>query len=83
MKQLLYIPSGTYVKFYTIANAKTPELSIEEYCKYLKEKQVIYSSYERIIENIIDEFYRNGIYIFAGIDRNKPILRSEFELVED
>ena len=88
MKELLYIPSGRYVRFYDIPGELSayPTLSIEEY-------SIRYTKYYRrqVYLNIIIDNFRNGyfhmpIYEFAevpypGIDN--PIPLNYFELVDD
>ena len=84
MKELLYIPSGRYVKF------NNGTMSIEDYLimcldrfgKYKEWNVVWETSYDTIIKAFCEGRYTNKTYQSAEIDREKPILESEFELID-
>lgn len=87
MKELLYIPSGRYVRFWNMPNIftdKFPTLSIEEYVivynNYYKSKTTI----ESVMGNIRCFNYHKAIFEYAEIplEQEKPIPLIYFELVD-
>jgi hypothetical protein len=88
MKELLYIPSGRYVKF------NCGQVSIEEYLTSCLAKaklmdnhtdsfHVIWeTSYDNILKAFYEGRYTETTYKSAEIDTSKPILESEFELID-
>ena len=85
MKELLYIPSGRYVKF------NSGKMSIEEYLIMCLERfcdnsdsygTVWETSYDIIIKAFCSGAYTNKTYQSAEIDRDRPMLESEFELID-
>jgi len=87
MKQLLYIPSGSYFKFFPETDIKNTGgmcWSIEDFLKYsnTREQHGI-SSYEDIINEIVStRNFSYTLYENAEIDPSKELTKLEFELVE-
>lgn len=92
MKELLYIPSGRYVKFFPVPckNEKSPSISIEE---YIEQYTKYYSTTKkRSIQDAINEIrkysYSPPLYRYADIPYDSNNLTEElpvefFELIEE
>lgn len=87
MKELLYIPTGSFFRFYSFGpdfDPDNPTASIEDFAKS-KEGQGIGNgkgSYKFIIQKIVDRGYLERLYHVAGIPNDYTLNRSEFLLIE-
>lgn len=79
MKELLYIPSGRYVRWFA-AGKNIPVASLGEF------ESDLYRSIDFIIHNLKHFRYRKEIYYYAEIpysaDPTDPIPDSFFEIIE-
>lgn len=91
MKELLYVPTGQYFKFFSCnaRNNNKPSASIEEYLTFMSGSN---ESYGGIIDKVLIGYYLEELYIACGIfDKagfvtsmkdNSPLCKEEFELVD-
>ena len=78
MKQLLYIPTGSYVAF---RYYNGPLISFEEfYNLIIKENNDKYKNHEDMVNRICKGSFANRFY--GRNDIKKPVLLSEFEFIE-
>ena len=94
MKELLYIPSGEYFKFYSEGSrySNFPSWSIEELLLFRLKKDnnngmyhtpiIEPLSYDNIIKLIIDKQFNSLLYSYAHINYDIFLYVSEFEIVE-
>lgn len=84
MKELLYIPNGSFMRFALYKNNELNRVSIEEYLNHcINEKHLWETSYEAIIKAMCDNpFQYESSRVNSGIARNTKILLCELELVE-
>jgi hypothetical protein len=90
MKELLYIPSGKYVRFFKIpyVGILSPLDSIEAYTYSYNKIYKTSTSIQEIIEAVSHIRFYTKLYTFAdidivGYDEANPIPLSYFELVAD
>ena len=80
MKELLYIPSGKYFRFYGSYDEDIPTVSIENYCLYNTVRKNI--TLEDMISLIMNKnYFVIDLYCYAEMIGNS-FEREEFELVE-
>ena len=64
-KQLLYIPTGQYFKFFPVPNhkeEKTPSWSVERYLNHIHENFSTSTSMEDLINRILAKQYASFLY---------------------
>ena len=90
MKELLYIPSGRYVKFFKIPydGSKFPTESIENYLiqhrKFYRYESDKFLTIGLVIEKVSEFYLTTSVYDYAEIplEQEKPIPLIYFELVD-
>ena len=82
MKELLYIPTGKYFRFFDEETNAGIVWSIEEYCNWCRQKQQVITINELIREIIIKKTFNSKLYKNVEIDKSSKLLESEFELIE-
>lgn len=73
MKELLYIPNGSYVKF---SPNGTDQLSLEEYVKYRG------STIEDILTKIFEEWFNDIFYSRNELPNFEHLSREQFEVID-
>jgi len=77
MKELLYIPSGRYVRF-----VENNGMCIEKFMEYRFSNGFSrYTTVDEILEGLCEGDWNELVYASAEIDNTKPILPYEFEIV--
>jgi hypothetical protein len=88
MKELLYIPSGKYVRFFSVpySEEEVPYNSIETYVNQFNAASKLKLTIDRVVENIRHMLYTQEIYEAAEIPiklhDNEDIPIEYFEIVE-
>jgi hypothetical protein len=89
MKQILYIPSGSYFLWYNVipGSCVIPTLSAEEVLnndsEFFKAKNV--TDVETLLNSIVENPHQYNLTLYkrAGIDFKETLDISEFEIIED
>ena len=88
MKELLYIPSGKFFRFFDtskkISYTETPTIGLE---LFARSKEGLHQSngcgdINFIIQKVIDHQYLDCLYTAAEVPSFGKLCRSEFEIVE-
>jgi len=81
MKRLLYIPNGEYIRFhYTNCDCEFEDFFI--HCNKRKNGKK-YKTHEDMLNSICEGDWSFEFYERAKINEEEPILRSEFEIIEE
>ena len=81
MKELLYIPTGKYFRFFDEETNAGMVWSIEQYYNWCRQKQQVITINE-LIRDIIKKTFNSKLYKNVEIDKSFKLLESEFELIE-
>lgn len=87
MKELLYIPSGRFVRFFNFVDgsySSIPTVSFEQFTKSIEGKHPTngFGDETYILDKLINRYYIDTIYTHAEIPEIGKLTIDEFELVE-
>jgi len=81
MKELLYIPSGKFFRFYDLTDSTTPSLSIEAFSKTEEAKDLPEHNISALTRIVIrNNYFREDLYEYAKIPKGK-LTKAEFQIV--
>ena len=84
MKEILYMPSGKYFRFYDFSSTdrlNRPMYGIEAFSKSIEAVEENSTHINVIFKNILNYYYKNELYDLAEIPLT-GIIPEEFELIE-
>jgi hypothetical protein len=87
MKELLYIPSGKFVRFFSYTDGNLSPIPIVPFEQFVKSEEGQratngYGDVDFMLRKLRDRQYLEAIYEFAEIPKTGRLYSSEFELVE-